>query len=242
MAGDPPQSKTPRGKPLSGSPNVSRGVYPVKRGLAELVGSVDRFGRGFSLDDRDVGMVVTGYAPVPWWETVEQDRARRDPLPPGHRYFQDCQRETISRMIVRLTNQRGLEGWFVTRTFKDYLSEARAERLSDVFFARLTEAHKHATMGAGSLHWVSAKEWQTRGVIHFHDLIYGARLDSLSRKRWEHRWQGEIGGGFARIHPAEKGAAPYLSKYASKTQGGEIRWSNTWRGISAPESAACCRA
>ncbi len=145
-------------------------------------------------------------------------------------------------MIVRLVNQRGLDGWFVTRTFKEYVSAARGESLSNVFFARLTEAHRQATSGAGPLHWISASEWQNRGVIHYHDLIYGARLDALSRMRWEHRWQGEIGGGFARIHPADRKAAPYLAKYTGKTQGGEIRWSRTWRGIRASESASCCQA
>ena len=221
---------------MNSASGQSRGIYPIKQGLAEELGARDRFGRGFSFDNRDIGIDVTG-----WWERIEKKKNEREPYPAGHRYFRDCHREQISRMIVRLVNQRGLEGWFVTRTFKDYVSPAKGERLSDVFFARLTEAHRRSTSGVGLLHWISANEWQMRRVIHFHDLIYGARLDSLSRKRWENRWLGEIGGGFARIYPAERSAAPYLAKYASKTQGGDIRWSDTWRGIIAPESTTCCR-
>ena len=217
----------------------SLGVYPTKKGLAEEMGARDLFGRGFGFSRfRDLGLDVTG-----WWESKdEEERIKREPYPAGHRYFRDCLRECISRQIVQLVNQRGLQGWFCTRTYKYYISVARAERLSDIFFARLTEAHKHVTSGAGPLHWISASEWQKRDVIHHHDLIYGAGLDSLSRKRWEDRWLREIGGGFARIHPADPKAAPYLAKYASKTQGGEIRCSLTWRGLRASESTSCCRA
>jgi hypothetical protein len=207
--------------------------------LAEQLGARDYYGRGFGLDERAIGTDVTGYDPRGWWE--KNPEREREKFPPGHRYFSDCLREQSSRMIVRLVNQRDLEGWFVTRTFKEYVSPARGERLSDVFFGRLTEAHRQATSGASPLHWVSASEWQARGVIHYHDIIYGARLDALlSRKRWEHRWQGDVGGGFARIYPAEKKSAPYLSKYIDK--GGELRWSRTWRGIRASESANCCQA
>lgn len=216
------------------------GVYPIKRGLAEELGARDRHGRGFGFDERAIGTDVTGYDPCGWWEE-NPEKKKREKLPPGHRYFSDCLRESQARMIFGLSNHRDLEGWFVTRTFKEYVSPAQGEKLSNVFFGRLTEAHRQATAGAGPLHWVSASEWQKRGVIHYHDLIYGARLDELSRKRWEHRWQGEIGGGFARIHAAVAKAAPYLAKYASKTQGGELRWSNTWRGISASKSVSCCQ-
>ena len=217
----------------------SLGVYPIKKGLAEEMGARDMFGRGFGFSRfTDIGLNVTG-----WWEADRQEeKIKREPYPAGHRYFPDCLRESTARLIVRLVNQQGLEGWFCTRTYKDYVSQAKAERLSDIFFGRLTEAHRHVTSGAGPLHWISASEWQKRNVIHHHDLIYGAGLDALSRKRWEHRWQAEIGGGFARIYPADQKAAPYLAKYTSKTQGGEIRWSRTWRGIRASESANCCSA
>ncbi len=215
------------------------GVYPIKRSLAEEMGARDLHGRGFGFSRfTDIGLDVSG-----WWEEEDENEAmHREPYPPGHRYFRDCLRESISRQIVQLISQHGLQGWFSTRTYKDYVSPDRAEQLSDIFFARLTEAHRHVTSGAGPLHWISASEWQKRDVIHHHDLIYGAGLDSLSRKRWEDRWLREIGGGFARIYPADRKAAPYLAKYASKTQGGEIRWSLTWRGIRASESTSCCRA
>lgn len=211
-------------------------IYPIKRGLAEELGAIDRMGRGFSLDERDIGMDVTG-----WGETVKQviEEQRRTPLPAGHRFFQDCEREVHARMIERMMNFVGTSSWFVTHTFKDYVSPNRAWRMENRWLSGISKSYAD-TIGAPGLRWVVAQEWQKRQVIHFHSILNGVRLDDLRRKRWENRWSGMV-GGYARTYDARKSAAPYLAKYCGKSQGGELRWGGAWRGYTFPHSIRCCQ-
>ena len=214
----------------------SLGVYPIKKGLAEEMGAIDRKGRGYSLDWRDIGMDVTGYGTTLEKEKEEQ---RRSPLPSGHRFFQDCEREVHARMIERMMNLTDTSSWFVTQTFENYVTPKKAWWMENRWLSRIAEGYADS-IGAPGLRWVVAQEWQKRQVIHFHSILNGVRLDSLGRKRWENRWQG-IGGGYARIYDARKLPAPCLAKYCSKTQGGELRWGGHWRGITFPKSIGCCQ-
>lgn len=217
---------------------VSLGVFPVRRGLAEEFGAIDPFGRGFSLNPhRDLGLDVTG-----WGEKGDVGEARprgRAPLPPGHRFFHDCLRETKARMIEYSMTREKIDSLFVTLTFKDYLSERKSYGMLRGWLTRMEHALDVVEPRGQRLKWVVAQEWQIREVIHFHLILHGVRLASLSRKRWESRWEG-IGGGFARIHDAVLRAAPYLAKYCGKNQGGDLRWEGAWRGIEFPRSTGCC--
>ena len=214
--------------------------------MAEELGAVDRHGRGFSFDKADIGLDVT-------------DRSQMDPscqpggtpervkLPPGHRFFHDCLRETTARGIAWSMYPGELSNWFVTHTFKNYTNERKAWSMVNAWCSHLAQAYhdtKYRTVeGAHGLRWTVAQEWQKRGVIHFHSIISGARLDELSRKRWEHRWS-VMEGGFARIYPAREAAAPYLAKYVGKTDGhvSALRRGGSWRGMTPPRSLSCCQA
>lgn len=219
--------------------SISLGVYPLRRGLAEELGAVDPCGRGFSLDRfSDVGMDVSG-----WWESIDAERrpGGSTSFPPGHHFFPDCLRETKARMIQYSMTRGDIAPWFVTQTFREYVSERKAYTMLRTWLQRLDQAHGAIAPRGQRLKWIVAQEWQRRHVIHFHLILLGVRLGDLSRKRWESRWEG-IGGGYARIHDAVLSAAPYLAKYCGKDQGGDLRWEGAWRGIEFPGSTACCRA
>lgn len=229
----------------SSSNPLSLNIYPIKRGLAQELGAVDRLGRGFSLDKRDVGLDVTGC--VQEAPGGQEEPSRRDPLPRGHRFFSDCERETAARMIAWSMYPGEQSNWFVTHTFKEYLSERKAWSMVNAWFSHLSQAYNDSLRryveGSHGIRWTVAQEWQKRQVIHFHSIVSGARLDELSRKRWEHRWSA-IGGGYARIYPAREKAAPYLAKYVGKTdaQVSALRRGGSWRGMTPPRSLACCQA
>lgn len=227
------------------------GIHPTRRGLAEELGARDRHGRAGSLDLRDVGLDVTGYDPEGFW--IPEEKEKREPLPPGHRFFRECLKETEARFIEWSMSVAQVDSWFITLTFKSYIPELRAHRLLKGWLGALWDAYRRTT-GLDGLRWIVAQEWQKRLVIHFHLLLSGVRLNELSRMRWEHRWMGmgeKVAArvelfpcGFARIYPARKRAAPYLAKYAGKTgdQNGLLIRGGSWQGLTVRRSLSCCKA
>lgn len=212
-----------------------------RRGLAEQVGAVHSSGC-FGLTRADIGM------PVDPFDRQEEGERERLPLPPGHRFFPDCDRETNARKIEWMMTRKGVDSWFVTFTFKRWVSERHAfVRLGRWLYA-ISQAHTAqltqdgGCFRSGRLSWCVATEWQKRNVIHFHLVLSGVRLGLLSRKRWEHRWEAGHVEGYARIHDADKAAGPYLAKYTSKGLGGNLRWHIPSRGITVPGAVTCCRA
>lgn len=161
-------------------------------------------------------------------------------FPPGHRFFQDCQRETYARFI-----QWGIwsghptpEVWFVTITFKTFIDNWKSWVLLKRWLSNLSEGYEDK--GGFRLRWICATEWQIREVVHFHLLISGVGLSELSRKRWEVRWEtGDRNSGFCRIYDADRKRAPYLAKYMHK--GGEITRGGYWQGLITPGSVTCCQ-
>lgn len=147
-------------------------------------------------------------------------------LPAGHRYFYDDDREQWARFIDWAITRKGIESWFVTFTFQNYVHPGRAEDICNRWLSRLNKALIDTE--SSRLKWVRATEWQHRGVIHFHLILLGCGLHSLSRKSWEVRWKS-LGGGFCRIYNAELHSAPYLAKYLNKTRGGELQWGGAWQ-------------
>lgn len=206
------------------------------RGLAEQLGAIDPKGRGFGLDRlRDVGLDVTGYM-----ESDNQEIRTWEKLPPGHEFFPDCMRETNAQKIKWVLSTNKGDGWFATLTFKNYVTVGLANRLMLSWIEKLQASYRDF-VGSGWLNWVCASEWQKRNVIHFHLIISGVGLGSLSRKRWEARWMGMFRVcGFARIYDARTKSAPYLAKYTSKSLNGDLQWCRTWQGLSAPRSLMCC--
>ncbi|MBA7588444.1 hypothetical protein ES708_30502 [subsurface metagenome] len=170
--------------------------------------------------------------------TRNEERKRnhkRSALPLGHRFFPDPLREVNARHIQWTMSRKGVSSYFVTLTFKDYTSPRRAEKMVRRWLARTQQSLNDT--GGGWLKSFLATEWQKREVIHFHLLLVGNGLDSLSRKRIENRWEA-MGGGFARCYDAMHKAAPYLAKYTSKTLGGDMQRGGTWRGLQSPISVS----
>jgi len=159
-------------------------------------------------------------------------------LPPDHRFFPDCLRENNARFIQWAMTRKNVGSWFVTQTFKEYERPFKARMLFDQWAGHLSQALKDST--GGRLRWIRAEEWQVREVIHFHSVVQGKELDTLSRMRWEYRWES-LGRntGFCRIYDADYKAAPYLAKYTSKSLGGEMNWGGYWRGLEVPTSVSC---
>ncbi len=159
-------------------------------------------------------------------------------LPAGHVFFPDCPRENWALFIRWAMSRKGIVSWFATHTFKDEERINTADKMFRIWTGRLTQSLRDA--GGGQLRWIRATEWQIREVIHFHAIVQGIGLDSLSRKAWEHRWESlHWNTGFCRIHDADPKAAPYLAKYTSKRLGGELQWGGYWQGLSAPASLSC---
>lgn len=181
-------------------------------------------------------------------KVTDHKRAR---LPKGHRYYQDEVNESETRVLSWLISKHLKNSWFVSLTFEKYIEpeasltlkwqrrydgvKPSANRVLAMWLSRLNQAYKEIP-GAALLKSVVATEWQQRGVVHFHLLIYGSKLGVLSRKRWEHRWR-IIGGGFATIYDAENEAASYLAKHQVKNRpGGNLELGGAWRGINPPRS------
>lgn len=174
-------------------------------------------------------------------ENVNYLLSKRVHLPKGHRFFQDCKRETYARFIEwSMWSGHPKPGvWFVTLTFKTFIKDWKSWVLLNRWLGHLRQAFNDKK-GSDRLRWICATEWQKREVVHFHLLISGEGLSELSRKRWEVRWEsGDRIAGFCRIYDADREAAPYLAKYINK--GGELKRGGYWRGLSVPESVTCCQ-
>lgn len=160
---------------------------------------------------------------------------KRSPLPAGNRYFPDPEREIMARAISWTMEKGGDSAIFATLTFKNEVPLARGNKMARRWLAKAQQSL--TDKGGGQLKSFCATEWQNRGVIHYHLLLVGNGLGTLSRKRLEHRWEAE-GGGFARCYEADRKAAPYLAKYTSKRLGGEVDWGGSWQGLNIPASVS----
>jgi len=122
--------------------------------------------------------------------------------------------------------------WYATLTFKNEVTQGRAERQFKRFIRLINESlygRRYRNKGTG-VSWVKAIERQRRGVIHFHALV-GGEVWRLRRFTFMDLWrEGASFGngkrfqanGFAKIEKYEPklGARHYLSKYVTK--GGEL--------------------
>jgi len=165
---------------------------------------------------------------------------RKHRLPSGHRFYVDCLREQETRLMEWLihTFSDG-DAWFMTNTFRTYINEKLARVHLGCYLARLNQSYL-AVSGAELLRSVTSSEWQQREVIHFHTLIFGRQLRSLSRKRWENRWRSMC-GGFAANFDARDKAAPYLAKHGIKNRTeANLEYGGSWRGITPPRSVSRC--
>lgn len=163
------------------------------------------------------------------------------PFPAGHRFFHDCYREQEARFLDYMITRYEGNGWFASFTFVNYTFDDKAIRRLVRWYGRLIQAYREVS-SAALLKSVTCVEWQQRGVIHYHSLLFGEGLGSLSRKRWECRWQN-VGGGSCRIYEADRKAALYLVKHEIKDKPETaLNLGGAWRDINPPKSLSeCCR-
>jgi len=118
--------------------------------------------------------------------------------------------------------------WFVTLTFKDNISNARANKIVARFIRGMNEdlfGKRWRKKGLG-LPYINARERQRRGTPHFHMLV-GGDCWKLKRLKYKDLWEGWNGktftrNGMSRILPYDKenNASFYCAKYVGK--GGEL--------------------
>jgi hypothetical protein len=110
--------------------------------------------------------------------------------------------------------------WFVTLTFPDVIHPEQAAKRHARWTRALEKYERRRVRQARAL------EYQKRGVIHYHALLWGVRPDTR-RLDWMDAWHA-IAEGHARIvqYDPALGAAHYLAKYVTK--GGEIDLLGPW--------------
>ncbi len=106
--------------------------------------------------------------------------------------------------------------WYSTHTFPDLIHPEQAGKLWGRFVRELPPTR-----------WARALEYQKRGVIHYHALVWFGGAGESRRLTFMDRWQA-LSGGFARIvaYDPARGATYYLGKYLAK--GGEIDFGGPW--------------
>lgn len=158
--------------------------------------------------------------------TLKLDDVRSPIGPVGHASPSGL---SVSGRVVR-----GWEGlldryawdWFATFTFRDEVHPEAADKLFRVWVSLLNRV----TTGTKNWHkrprdtvrWARGLEWQKRGVLHYHALLYTRQgLNHLERFAWTVEWE-RLGGGYARILPCDSSPAvrAYIAKYCGK--GGEV--------------------
>lgn len=118
--------------------------------------------------------------------------------------------------------------WFVTYTFADRVHPEAADKKfrlwMSVFQRHVTGTQKWFNNPTKTCRWVRGLEWQKRGVIHYHALLYtpvtvrDLRVySSGDRSHWADVWR-KVSGGFGYVEPVQTGAGAlaYLTKYAVK--------------------------
>lgn len=111
---------------------------------------------------------------------------------------------------------------FTTNTFREQVHPERADRVWSVWICKMNRVlygHRWEKRGKG-LYWCRVREWQKRGVTHFHGLLGGEGVSELDCHRWEEEWWRLA--GIARVEKprSEHAVQHYLTKHISR--GAEI--------------------
>jgi hypothetical protein len=116
--------------------------------------------------------------------------------------------------------------WFATFTFKDRVHPESADKLFRVWMSKLQRSvagSRWYNRPEDTVRWARGLEWQKRGVLHYHALLFHRRClhQVADRRAWESEWLF-LSGAFASIFPCDSGAAvrAYVAKYCGK--GGEV--------------------
>jgi len=116
--------------------------------------------------------------------------------------------------------------WFGTFTFREEVHPEAADKLYRVWASKLNRklaGRNWAKRPTQTARWARGLEWQKRGVLHYHALLYtrqGLNQQAM-RFDWMREWE-QLGGGISRILPCDgaKRVRAYIAKYCGK--GGEV--------------------
>ena len=104
--------------------------------------------------------------------------------------------------------------WFITLTFKNPINESRADKLSRVFMNKFNQAiyGRHCK----GLFYIRVKEYQLRGVIHYHILAGGFKSEVFNPYPLKEWWYSKF--GIARVEKIKDRTRSinYLLKYVLK--------------------------
>lgn len=116
--------------------------------------------------------------------------------------------------------------WFGTFTFADEVHPEAADKLFRVWASKLNRELAGSywpKRPQDTARWARGLEWQKRGVLHYHALLYSRQglNQQLHRVEWAARWR-DLAGGFAKILSCDTARAVrnYVAKYCGK--GGEV--------------------
>lgn len=148
---------------------------------------------------------------------------------PGPREFHHSRGLSRSQRVVEGWDTflgRYAWDWFVTLTFAEEKHPEAADKTFRVWVSELQQAVagiNYQKKPRDQVRWARGLEWQKRGVIHFHALMYHRMNLNLCQRRltWMDEWT-RLTGAFARIHPCDSSGAvrAYIAKYCGK--GGEV--------------------
>lgn len=116
--------------------------------------------------------------------------------------------------------------WFATFTFKDRVHPESADKLFRVWMSKLQRSvagSRWFNKPQDTVRWARGLEWQRRGVLHYHALLFHRRslFQVADMRRFQGVWE-DLTSSFCRIYPCDSGAAvrAYIAKYCGK--GGEV--------------------
>lgn len=116
--------------------------------------------------------------------------------------------------------------WFATFTFKESIHPEAADKAFRVWMSKLQKSvagSQWFKKPEETVRWARGLEWQKRGVLHYHALLYHRRgLNQIaSRMAWESEWT-RLTESFSSIFPCDSATAAraYIAKYCGK--GGEV--------------------
>lgn len=116
--------------------------------------------------------------------------------------------------------------WFATFTFKESIHPEAADKVYRVWISKLQRSvagSQWFKRPENTVRWARGLEWQKRGVLHYHALMFHRLgLNSIQQRfAWMHEWE-RLTGSFAKILPCDSSSAvrAYIAKYCGK--GGEV--------------------
>lgn len=126
------------------------------------------------------------------------------------RVFSQSSRRRLMRFMARLKTRK-IRATFITLTFTEIVTNERAKAVFKRFSMRLRRAHKEASA-------VWRMEFQERGAIHFHLLVF--RLPFWKQSELQKTWEDCTGENRSivdiRLVHGAKSIMSYISKYIAK--------------------------